>query len=731
MISLTAFTGVLAIVKLLDFETPAEAIPSSGYFTGGATATVSTAWASSGRSSLHFVNPKWKQKSDKPTHWCFKPSVKCFEGYKRLVFDTYVAKTTEKHASFTMYLMMKGMKRGDPGPRLMVQLPTHGFSRHVVVLEDTVMHPFEELSISLSRPLEELDVFIDNIMLLKNGEEVPEAGFPISEILRLDGSLKKVSLENERLTDELGHLRDYLSFVQSSNVRCGEVDMAVGFVSSMERVRPRESLGAKVSPATKGAKMRLAKNEFESMQVVIAANGKDLKNVEVKVEFDDAPRGVAFTSAPVGYVEAKSKPFFKPFGSSGSGVGWWPDPILDYRHTADVTGFDVQSFWVRAHASKDATTGVYRGKIAVTADNCAKVTFPFEIKVDPFVLPDAPGDFPLAVTFSPQTSETVLTRDEIDAIAKDPESPICTYRANREKWTDFLIDYGITRDSFYEGGVAYPSAIEYLQKQGRLGYFNLGYWSPEEGEAAVPRLRKNYEWAKQRGILDRAYIYGCDEAPASTLPQVQKTLEVLKREFSDVPVMTTAFDSEFGCGTPLSKVDMFCPLTRAYHPDQVAKARAENRKVWWYICCIPEPPYANALLESAAIELRLLMGAMTAKYRPDGFLYYETAMWNSRKILGDKVFTDWEARSFSSYHGDGCWVYIGPKGVPVASIRLENFRDGLEDLAYTKLLAGLGGAAEVPSELVKDLREYSHDPERLYQWREQMADEIIRRMKTK
>lgn len=39
--------------------------------------------------------------------------------------------------------------------------------------------------------------------------------------------------------------------------------------------------------------------------------------------------------------------------------------------------------------------------------------------------------------------------------------------------------------------------------------------------------------------------------------------------------------------------------------------------------------YPNSYIESSGIEPRLMMGAMTAKFRPDGFLYYEIAFWNS------------------------------------------------------------------------------------------------------
>jgi hypothetical protein len=143
-------------------------------------------------------------------------------------------------------------------------------------------------------------------------------------------------------------------------------------------------------------------------------------------------------------------------------------------------------------------------------------------------------------------------------------------------------------------------------------------------------------------------------------------------------------------------------------------------------------------VECPAIEGRILMGAQTAKYRPDGFLYYQTSIWNSpRPISGDSAFTGWVARSWTSYHGDGSWTCCGPDGTPLATVRLENFRDGLEDYAYVRLLEkklaanpGAPWAEEakkllaVPENVVKDMKNYTYDPAVIYAWRDAIADLI-------
>ena len=46
-------------------------------------------------------------------------------------------------------------------------------------------------------------------------------------------------------------------------------------------------------------------------------------------------------------------------------VGWWPDPILDFQHSADIAKGDCQAFWVRVRAPQDQPPGLYRGKLTV------------------------------------------------------------------------------------------------------------------------------------------------------------------------------------------------------------------------------------------------------------------------------------------------------------------------------------------------------------------------------
>lgn len=158
-------------------------------------------------------------------------------------------------------------------------------------------------------------------------------------------------------------------------------------------------------------------------------------------------------------------------------------------------------------------------------------------------------------------------------------------------------------------------------------------------------------------FADNAYDF--DECKPEMFPLLEQTAQTLRREFPGVLLMTTSYDDSYGLDTVVQAMEAWCPLTPKFKPDQAAKARGAGRQVWWYICCGPHHPHANMFIEYPAIEGRLLMGAMTVKQRPDGFLYYQVSIWNSHKPITSGPFTDWDPRSWTTYHGDGSWTCVG------------------------------------------------------------------------
>lgn len=515
--------------------------------------------------------------------------------------------------------------------------------------------------------------------------------------------------------------------------------LAAGFATSMEKILPR-SMPFDLTVA-KRLELSLARNEKESFQIAVLARQGPLEKVTVSVSDLKSDTGRVFSAKDidcdvVGYVQTRRRPPYKV-----SHVGWWPDPILDFLGPVEIATGDVQAFWVRVRAPKEQAPGVYRGALRVSAEGAEPLTFQLAVRVRSFTLPDH-TPLPTAITFFERKAQ--MGGEE-------------NWPRMKLEYADFLADYYIDYDSLYRRGSPDYEIVKRLHDQGRLVAFNLGNvfnaGTKEEGfdkaiAQTVERLRPAYERAKELGLLNHAYIYGFDERPKEQFTLLEKSARALREAFPEVLLMTTSYDHSYGLESVVETIDAWCPLTPRFDRARASRARSQGKKVWWYICCGPHTPHANWFVEYAAIEARLLMGAMTAKYRPDGFLYYSLSIWNQNRPIEEGPFTVWNPVSWTTYHGDGSLLCSGPGGKPVPTIRLENYRDGMEDFAYACILEEIIRRVEakketlsdnekkwldearsgltVPDSLIRTMAEFARDPKALYAYRNRLADLIER-----
>ena len=505
--------------------------------------------------------------------------------------------------------------------------------------------------------------------------------------------------------------------------------LAVGVADSMSQIRPRDGFDASLVRPAASASLRLARGEHEALQIVVLPTAGDGEYVSVKCEGEC--NGLKVTCSPLGYVKTVAQPSNARgcrvggrHGARPTGIGWWPDPILSYTNGCRIAAGDVQSFWIDVFAPSNAVAGTRALTLKVNS-----FAIPFKVRVDGFLLP-ATSPLPVLVTFNPRARLGTIGKEAYDASNVDHMAPMNAWKRHRDEWGDFLADHYVMMDNLYTRALPYADQLVRMRDQGRLGAFTLGYWNPQyvaESEWRAKHLadfRKAFDFCKTKGLLSQAWLYGADEVPERGIPGVDRAAAILRREFPEVGVMTTAYDFTFGCVA--SNVTAFCPLTPKYaeHIAEAAAAKRRGRQVWWYICMEPHAPYANMYVECPPIEARLLMGAMTAKYRPDGFLYYEIAYWNSRRPISGGPFTNWTPVTLPRYHGDGSWVCCGPDGIPLSTQRFENFRDGLDDFAYVKLLESKGMSLDVPPSVVESLTNFTDSASAVYAWRNCMADMI-------
>jgi len=656
-----------------------------------------------------------------------------------------------------------------------------------------------DIQIAVYRQSQPLMVYLDNLLLLSPGETMPDPSPPfLSEAVRRlkvevdqaeqaynkrcaaftsrraariaewSGSAAAESLRDIRrllnapdtsaevlaaLGDRIDRARLTLARVPSivafdqACERAGtrrDKEVLVGLASSMVKLMPRD-LPLELAPA-KAIKLSAARNETESVQLAVLPLRRGLSQVALQVGDLRSDAGQVLPRAQIdcdvmGYVETKEQP-----PERLAYVGWWPDPILDFTGPVDVARGDLQSFWLRVRVPKDQAPGLYRGEAVLRGRGMSKVRIPLTVQVHSFAMPLF-SPLPTAITFGPPLRPWSAMLEELVA---SPQ----WHGGLKYKWADFLADYYITHDQLYRREGPDFEILDHLRKQGRLGAFNLGNVDvplaqagggvdPDGLRQMLERVGPVYRMAKERGLLGHAYAYGYDEVKQEQYAAVEQTAAAVKAAMPGVLTMTTARDYTYGRDTAMQSIDAWVPTTEHYDTGRVLAARNRMRQVWWYICMVPRTPYANIFLEYPAIESRLLMGAMTAKYRPDGFLYYQTSLWQAKEPIQKGPFTNWDPRSYRDFHGDGSWLCMREGGLPVPTLRLENYRDGLEDYAYVRILeeavrikerkgeslsqterqwlVEARAALAVPGNLVASLTEFSRDPERLYAWRERLA----------
>ncbi len=160
-------------------------------------------------------------------------------------------------------------------------------------------------------------------------------------------------------------------------------------------------------------------------------------------------------------------------------------------------------------------------------------------------------------------------------------------------------------------------------------------------------------------------------------------IEEVKSAISAMPVVTTydVIDEE----NPVQGIT-YCP----YYSDMDDPAKLESylknsyNEMWWYGCNFPIAPYSNYHIDDSLLSARILSW-MQYDYGIVGNLYWAVDDWHSN--TGDYNFYDNITAPLDA--GDGILLYPGkPYGLdtPVASLRLEAIRDGLEEYELLRSL---------------------------------------------
>ena len=525
----------------------------------------------------------------------------------------------------------------------------------------------------------------------------------------------------------------------------GSVGYRVDTATALDKVFPDTDYAPAVTPA---AAISLARNEFEGFQVIVEAPWRDVAVKEIRISDFAGPAALkadAFTWQRVDFVETAFVPQYQV-----DRVGLWPDPLLP-AGPFTVKKLARAPVWITLKTPKDLPAGVYAGTVTVVPEGLQPTVVPVTVRVWDFTLPDE----------THLRTMTWLGAGVVRAFYNFDWSPEgnAGYGRTIVRFEDILLEHrlGIGGEVASlapnaQGKYGFPDKhLERLFAKG-MNCFIMGTapnlrrehkteYTPEFMSQFGTMLKAYGDHLREKGWLDKAYVYTYDEAPKSAWPEVKKISKAIRAAAPGLKILQCLNEPE-GVKELADSVDVFDVYVAQYHKAGVeAMQKAKGTEVWLAICCYPME-HPNLFVEYPLIDARVL-AMFCWKYNAQGFEYWSPTAWGKNwQGKGAKwPLKPWDPNSFGRYNGDGLLIYPGADGVPYSSVRLEALRDGFEDYEYLWMLRDLVKKAEAKGlntpevaaakdvlkidALIKDSGTFATSRDNYFAVRSKIADSVV------
>jgi hypothetical protein len=254
--------------------------------------------------------------------------------------------------------------------------------------------------------------------------------------------------------------------------------------------------------------------------------------------------------------------------------------------------------------------------------------------------------------------------------------------------------------------------------------------SGKDRERNVKYLQAMFAYLKTNHWEKFAYIYVLDEPnDAAAYEQVRQRGGLIHEAQPGLKVLCTEQPTPENpaWGTLVGSVDIWVPLWTLFEEKAAAERLAASEELWSYTALCQgskgrDTPYWQ--IDFPLLDYRI-PAWMNWRHGVTGLLYWTTVYWPK---VGD-VWTNPATYGDDSnrFNGEGSLFYPGVDAGfagPVASMRLKQIREGLEDYEYLKLLADRGQkelADKLARELAPSWTHWNDNPARLYAAREKIA----------
>jgi len=562
------------------------------------------------------------------------------------------------------------------------------------------------------------------------------------------------------------------------------LDYAVGIVPSTEKIFKYEPFAGDF---TNSVRLSAARGEVEGFQLVFVPLEKDMEDIKIECSDLLGANGKIdrqdIVLSKVGYVETRPPTLY----TVEKYVKFWPDPLMPLR------GFDapilsvekgtVQPIYVAIKVPEGSSAGSYEGKITVKPENCCSaVVVKISLNVWNFAIPEKShlrvvqwlslsylrffyfGGQPVPMNFVDPFLEFLLEHKITPVLFLFDCANIYIEKSGNYSFDftplkRFLLAY--CREKRID--IIEPELPARLDSNDEIGVYDKKSGrrtTVKAKDIAIPYLKALDNFLKSDGWLDKVeaiYLVWDEPGAKDDFAKIAEMGKNFKRFASHLKILQTT-NVKFPIAELEELVDIWVPEITSFDKEAAERLVKKGKTVWWYSANADRHPFPGIYIDYPALDCRIIPW-MSWKLGISGWLHCSANHWgysnsnfevDPRKRWPNKTWSaSWYAENDSRISNETGWVYPGSDG-PLSSIRLESFRDGLEDYEYFYLLnekldelkeIGEGkdhisggqvkalikeieNTLKIDDDIVKNNRAYTKDVGKLLDYREKIARHI-------
>ena len=481
---------------------------------------------------------------------------------------------------------------------------------------------------------------------------------------------------------------------------------AVWTIDDGQKVPPT----AKASKQPQGSTLKLfaMRGETVAFQLIVRADAQGAQDVFPSVSSLGDARVEIFREDYVEIRERSHDLVWKP-GTAAEPkdmLGMLPDRLVPQESALDIAAGQNQAFWIDLWIPPEAAAGTFTGELLVRANGGCEVDceLTLELEVLDRLMPETSYARTMLWFSGGEDDERYMHARYFADPAQASEQ---AKRALRLSHYQLAKKHRIT---LFAGNHEAPSDELKDLLSGRAFAEEMGYRGPGQSRgqdlfvlhAYGGELTKSEaeEWlaysAGYRDLQD-TFVYVMDEPPESEFEEVNRRVRVSK----PMPAFVTSdFDAK-------SEADIFAVLASLYNRENAEQCRDVGKRLWIYNGV--RPFTGSYAIDDVAVSPRVNPW-IQYKLGIERWFYWEATYYFDFQGQRGAVDVSRDPMNFTNRHGDGVngdglLIYPGrdylfpssDAGVdgPLASIRLKNWRRGIEDVEYLVMARAAGFDAEV------------------------------------